>query len=323
MKKGALIIASGDYGEEYRDNEGIPLFLPMYPLDGTTVIKGEIAKLRKAGVSPIVVLAGCHSETLKLHLSHNNVIFLEDENYRAHSFEETLAIGLTGCASLMERVLVLPVEYPACADSTITALLFAEKSAVPTYDGQEGWPRSIVLSEMNEESGTETVVSGSGMKDERIFDSNVRTGSRFLPTEDPGVTYSLQEEGGVERITRYLKAQWDATTLHFKTKLVISREEDFFGPGVYHLLRCIDETGSIQAAAAKMNMSYSKGWKMINKVEKELGFRLLNRCNGGKNGGSSSITPEGRLFMERYHAMLEDMKRITRGFFEVYFGEFQ
>lgn len=96
MKTGALIIASGDYGEEYRDNEGIPLFLPMYPLDGTTVIKGEIAKLRKAGVSPIVVLAGCHSEILKLHLSHNNVIFLEDEAYREHSFEETLAIGLTG-----------------------------------------------------------------------------------------------------------------------------------------------------------------------------------------------------------------------------------
>ena len=63
----------------------------------------------------------------------------------------------------------------------------------------------------------------------------------------------------------------------------------------------------IQAAAAKMNMSYSKGWKMINKVEKELGFRFLNRCNGGKNGGSSTITPEGRLFMERYHAMLEDV----------------
>ena len=104
---------------------------------------------------------------------------------------------------------------------------------------------------------------------------------------------------------------------------MISKEEDFFGPGVYHLLQYIDETGSIQAAAAKMNMSYSKGWKMINKVEKELGFRFLNRCNGGKNGGSSTITPEGRLFMERYHAMLEDMKRITRGFFEVYFGEFQ
>ena len=51
--------------------------------------------------------------------------------------------------------------------------------------------------------------------------------------------------------------RWNATTLHFRNKLVISREEDFFGPGVYDLLKYIDETGSIQAAAAKMNMSYS------------------------------------------------------------------
>ncbi|MDY3826228.1 MAG: LysR family transcriptional regulator, partial [Lachnospiraceae bacterium] len=94
-------------------------------------------------------------------------------------------------------------------------------------------------------------------------------------------------------------------------------------PGVYDLLKYIDETGSIQAAAAKMNMSYSKGWKIINRAEKELGFRFLNRCNGGKNGGSSTITPEGRVFMERYHAMVEDMRRMTQNFFDVYFGEFQ
>ena len=127
------------------------------------------------------MLAGCHSETLKLHLSHNNVIFLEDEAYREHSFEETLAIGLTGCAPLMERVLVLPVEYPACADSTIKALLAAEKSAVPTYDGQEGWPRSMIL-------------SGTEMDPTEKINFNFETGSRFLPTEDPGVTYSLQED---------------------------------------------------------------------------------------------------------------------------------
>ncbi len=115
----------------------------------------------------------------------------------------------------------------------------------------------------------------------------------------------------------------DTAALSFKTKLVISKEQDFFGPGIYHLLRFIDETGSIQAAAAQMHLSYSKGWKMINKVEKELGFRFLNRCNGGKNGGSSTITPEGRLFMERYHAMLEAMRRSAEGFFEMYFGEFE
>lgn len=114
---------------------------------------------------------------------------------------------------------MLPVEYPACADSTIKELLAMEKSAIPTYKGQEGWPKSVILSE-----------SEMNLTEKINFD--VETGSQILSTEDPGVTYSLQEEGGVERITRYLKAQWDATTLHFKTKLVISKEEDFFGPGV-------------------------------------------------------------------------------------------
>ena len=140
MKTGAVIIASGDYGEEQRENEGIHLFLPMYPLDGTTVIKGEIARFRKAGVSPIVVLAGCHSETLKLHLSHNNVIFVEDEAYREHSIEEALKLALETAAPLMDRALVLPVEYPAFVEETVEALLKAEQAAVPVYGGQAGWP---------------------------------------------------------------------------------------------------------------------------------------------------------------------------------------
>lgn len=210
----------------------------------------------------------------------------------------------------MDRVLVLPVEYPAFADKTLEQLLVCEHSAVPVYEEQPGWPRSIVMdADLDEPQNAEDLLDTTNV--EHLF------------TDDPGITYSLLEENGVDHISQYLKDRWNATTLHFRNKLVISREEDFFGPGVYDLLKYIDETGSIQAAAAKMNMSYSKGWKIINRAEKELGFRFLNRCNGGKNGGSSTITPEGRVFMERYHAMVEDMRRMTQNFFDVYFGEFQ
>lgn len=62
---------------------------------------------------------------------------------------------------------------------------------------------------------------------------------------------------------------------------------------------------------------------MVNRLEKEMGFLFLNRCNGGKNGGSSTITEEGRTFMERYHAMEEDMRRIGQRFFDTYFQDFQ
>lgn len=309
MKTGALIIASGDYGEGQQDNESIPVFLPMYPLDGTTVIKGEIAILRKAKISPILVLTGCHSETLKLHLSHNHVVIIEDEDYQRHSFAETLALGLRQAREQMDRVLVLPVEYPAFSNETLEQLLTCEHAAVPVYQEQPGWPRSIALDTDFDGQNTENLWS--------------QQGTEHLFIDDPGITYSLLDENGIDRISQYLKDRWNANTLHFRNKLVISRGEDFFGPGVYDLLKYIDETGSIQAAAAKMNMSYSKGWKIINRAEKELGFRFLNRCNGGKNGGSSTITPEGRVFMERYHAMVEDMRRMAQNFFDVYFGEFQ
>jgi len=78
MKTGALILASQAPEEIDRGNEELSLFLPMYPLDGTTVIKREIAALRKAGISPIAVLTGYQKETLKNHLSHNNVLFIDN-----------------------------------------------------------------------------------------------------------------------------------------------------------------------------------------------------------------------------------------------------
>lgn len=299
MKTGALLIASLDFDREVRDNENIPVFLPMYPLDGTTVIKREIAALRKAEISPILVLLGYQKEVLKNHLSHQHVIFAEDEAYQEHDREETLRVGLEEAGKYMDRVVVVPVECPSFSAETIRKLLECGTGAVPVYRGTEGNPRTYVLSE------------DGATKTERLL------------SEDPGTVLSLLAEDGLHQAEQYAKEQRTANELRCKTKVVLTREEDFFGPGIYRLLKYIDETGSIQAAASKMNMSYSKGWKMVNKVEKEMGFLFLNRCNGGKNGGSSTITEEGRLFMERYRAMNEDLRRISQRFFDTYFSDFQ
>lgn len=293
------MIASSDFESGDRGNEEIPVFLPMYPLDGTTVVKQEIAALRRAGVSPILVLLGYQKEVLKNHLIHNSVIFVEDEQYREHDRETALQIGLAEARKHMDRAVVIPVEYPAFSGQTLQSLLECTKGAVPVYEEQEGHPRLYAFRE-------------DGEKD-----------PEKLSVEDPGILISLLDEDGIGRAEQYVKEQRNSNELRCKIKLVLTKEEDFFGPGIYHLLKYIDETGSIQAAAAKMHMSYSKGWKMVNKVEKEMGFLFLNRCNGGRNGGSSTLTEEGRLFMERYHAMLEDMRRISRNFFDTYFRDFQ
>ena len=88
-----------------------------------------------------------------------------------------------------------------------------------------------------------------------------------------------------------------------KVKLTLCRDERFFGPGVCELLERIRETGSIQAAAARMGMSYSKAWKILNHAEEEMGTDLITRISGGRNGGSSSLTGAGEKAVRDFREM--------------------
>mgnify|MGYP000022545451 CR=1 FL=1 len=68
-------------------------------------------------------------------------------------------------------------------------------------------------------------------------------------------------------------------------KIKIYQEDLVFGPGLVILMEHILVTESMKDACGEMGMSYSKGWKIINRAEKELGYELLERRHGGKSGG--------------------------------------
>lgn len=78
--------------------------------------------------------------------------------------------------------------------------------------------------------------------------------------------------------------------------------EKFFGEGPCRLLHAIEDTGSLRAAAQSMGMAYTKALKIINHAETALGFSLLTRSTGGKSGGGSVLTPEGKEWLTRYEA---------------------
>jgi molybdate transport repressor ModE-like protein len=327
MNTGALIIASQNSQEAYRDNEEMPVYLPMQHIDGTTVVKREIFTLRKAGVTPIFVLCGYQQEVLRNHLSHNGVIFCEDAEFQDHSFEESLEIGLAAAREQCDRVLIIPVEYPAFSSDTVEQLMNCSCHTIPTFDGRRGYPQLYVF---EEHVGTSTKEARKEEKEEteEPADPDGRdepdTGNvKMLPVQDEGILYSIAEEGGLERVLAYTRSRRAANPLSMKLKVTLTKETEFFGPGVYELLSGIEETGSISAAAAKMEMSYTKCWKMINKAEEEMGFRFVDRTKGGKNGGQSSLTQEARTFLDRYRALTEDLGRMSRNFFDAYFGEFQ
>lgn len=107
------------------------------------------------------------------------------------------------------------------------------------------------------------------------------------------------------------------------TKLIFLNEENekFFGEGPYQLLKKVEETGSLHAAAIELGMAYSKATKLLHNAEKSLGFPFTVRKIGGKSGGGSVLTPEAKDFMERFAAYRVACVENNARLYESYFGE--
>ena len=97
--------------------------------------------------------------------------------------------------------------------------------------------------------------------------------------------------------------------------------EKFFGEGPARLLRRIEDTGSLRAAAISMNMAYTKALKVLKNAEAALGFPLTARTTGGKDGGGSQLTPEGKEWITRYEAYRNACIQANRQLYLEFFPE--
>lgn len=97
--------------------------------------------------------------------------------------------------------------------------------------------------------------------------------------------------------------------------------EKFFGEGPARLLHGVEETGSLRAAAISMNMAYTKALKLLHQAEAALGFSLTTRTVGGKDGGGSRLTPEGKEWLERYEAYRDACIQANRRLYLDFFPE--
>ena len=109
------------------------------------------------------------------------------------------------------------------------------------------------------------------------------------------------------------------------TKVVFVDEngEKFFGEGPARLMRAIEENGSLRAAALSMGMAYTKALKLIGNAESVLGFRLTERITGGKDGGGSRITPEGKEWLIKYEQYRDACKTANSKLYMEFFPEQQ
>ena len=72
------------------------------------------------------------------------------------------------------------------------------------------------------------------------------------------------------------------------------------GPGKIALLEAVDETGSITAAAKRMDMSYRRAWMLLDELNRAMRTPAVDSANGGRQGGGSQLTEAGRQMIDLY-----------------------
>lgn len=105
-------------------------------------------------------------------------------------------------------------------------------------------------------------------------------------------------------------------------RVLLIRENPFFGPGPDLLLQQIERTQSVSEASKETGISYSKCWKMIRQIEKELGCGIVARKTGGTGGGNSVLTEKGRDLLRRYERFTARCKERMLELYEEEFAGF-
>ena len=105
------------------------------------------------------------------------------------------------------------------------------------------------------------------------------------------------------------------------TKITLTDDNGikFFGEGPCRLLRHVEKTGSLRAAALEMEMAYSKASKILKQAEANIGFPLTRRSAGGKDGGGSILTPEGKQWLRQYEAYRNACIKANRELYRQFF----
>ena len=83
------------------------------------------------------------------------------------------------------------------------------------------------------------------------------------------------------------------------------------GPGRMDLLELIEETGSLKAAAKRMDVSYMRAWNLVKATNRSAREPLVEVARGGKTGGGAKLTAAGRKVYRLYRGMEKQVHRAT------------
>ena len=303
MTNAALIVAAG-MSSRMGD------FKPMLNIGSISIAQRVVATFQQAGVEKIVMITGYNATLLERHLAGNGIVFLRNEEFRTTQMFDSVCIGLRYLKGKCDRVLFTPVDIPLFTAATVRALLETDAPlACPAVDGETGHPTLIAASLFGR------ILSDSGSGGLRGALERCGAGMTLLPVEDRGILHDADTPEDYKALLKFHNEQLVRPVL----SVSLAREKVFFDSRAAMLLQLIDETQSVRSACQRMQMSYSSGWNVIRRLESQLSRTLIRRSQGGKGGGKSSLTEDGKLLLERYEAFSEALRDQAGVLFDDYF----
>jgi molybdate transport system regulatory protein len=83
----------------------------------------------------------------------------------------------------------------------------------------------------------------------------------------------------------------------------------FLGGDRIALLEKIDELGSINSAAKAVGISYKTAWHLVNMMNNLSEKPLVDRMTGGKGGGGTVLTKNGKQVIEQYRVVQDEHRK--------------
>ncbi len=308
MKKtGAVLVAAG-MSARMQD------FKPMLPFGGSTVSRHMVSMLKDRNVDPVVVVTGYRAEQLENHLSHAGVRFVRNERPNETEMFDSIKLGVEEICGECERIMILPIDLPALMPQTIRQVLMIDAPIVRTVcKGKPGHPVMIqtevfpLIWKNRGEKGLRGAMESSGVP------------ITNLEVEDEGIYKDMDTKEEYKELIRWNYNRGRGYPVRPFVTVGLKAGEKFFGPGTCELLELIGQTGSVQEACEKMNLSYSKGSRMLKNIEHQMGEAAVKRWAGGLGGGGSKLTEKGLWLVQNYRKMENFTKHAVEEAFDRYF----
>ncbi|HOO29261.1 MAG TPA: LysR family transcriptional regulator, partial [Lachnospiraceae bacterium] len=110
-----------------------------------------------------------------------------------------------------------------------------------------------------------------------------------------------------EEQLRAMVSDHNRAILNSFVNIYIEKEKIFFDSRAKLLLYLIGITNSVRQACDQMALSYGKAWNILNELEENLEYAIVERKQGGSRGGNTRLTQKGLAFISAYQEFEENV----------------